>query len=148
VFYCRQCDIGGGGAIDLARFLFNDCDFPTAVGIVLGEHPKGTEANGAHKANGKASGKSKHADAEKEVVATYRYMDVTAIWSSRCSAFTTGSPLAVLLSVNAGPIQAGQMPGSIYVEGIETIPYRLPELFEAIAADRTRSNVHRAPDQE
>jgi hypothetical protein len=142
VFNCRHCDVGGGGAIDLAQFLYNDCDFLTAVGTVLSEQPK-TEPKSAHN----AKDKSKDDGARKEVAATYQYMDAGGHLVFEVQRFHFRKPHGGFVLTPEGKPQKTfrqRRPDPSKpdcwihdVEGVETIPYRLPELLEAIAADRT-----------
>jgi len=139
-FNCRQCAKGGHGAIDLVMFLDRHDDFKVVVETLIGEPPPRKA-----KANDKAEERDKgqpnwnhpqgffnYSDADGKVI--YRKVRYPLIHRD-------GSPV---MSKKGKPDKTfiWERPDSNgrWIKGRNDIPlvvYRLPDVAEAIAADRT-----------
>jgi RecA-family ATPase len=137
-WFCRHCDKGGGDAIGLVRFL-DGTDFPEAVTSLNG----GRSSNGADKPQIKPDREPPPKDAKKVLVAEFTYQtengDVAYVVPRHEFQHPDGSP--VLLEdgkrkktfSQRRPDGAG---GWIWnMNGVQRVPYHLPELIEAIASD-------------
>ena len=127
VFHCRGCE-AGGGVIDLVMFL-DGSDFNTARATLAGEPPP-------------ANGKSHVAEPKKIVAAKYRYQDEAgnlAFGVARIEYQNTDSTFVMtaegkrkktFLQGRPDPEQPSRWVWNM--NGVAILPYRLPELAEAI----------------
>jgi DNA primase len=133
LFNCRGCGIGGD-VIQLVEHL-DGVDFNTACSQLTGQAPP-------KKGNGKANGK--HADNSKKVVTqSFEYHDadgnvafvVDRIQFKKADGsfvLKDGKPDKVFRQRRPDPDRPGQWIHN--KEGVPIVPYRLPEIVEAIAA--------------
>jgi DNA primase len=128
VFNCRGCDVGGS-VIDLVMHL-DHVDFATAVTSLAGP---------ISKANGKDTSSQK-----KVVVASYEYHDANGALvlvkdrvqyqnSDGTFILKDGKPDKSFRQRRPDPDHAGNW--IFNASGVPIVPYRLPQLVEAIAAD-------------
>jgi hypothetical protein len=137
---CRHCKTEeiDGDVIGLVRHL-DGVDFIAACTTLAGEPPP--------KANGKANGKANRKDTSKKVVvAEFEYHDETggvAFAVERIQfrkldgsyVLKNGKPDKVFSQRRPDPDRAGAWLWN--VDGVPVLPYRLPELTEAIAGEHT-----------
>jgi hypothetical protein len=135
VFNCRGCG-AKGDVIQLVQFL-DGVDFNDACTTLTGQPPP--KANG--KANDKDAGRSK-----KVVVATFEYQDengagvfavdrVQFLKPDDTFVLKEGKPDKVFRQKRPDPDRAGRWIHN--VAGVPVVPYRLPDLIEAIANNHT-----------
>jgi hypothetical protein len=136
VFNCRGCD-KGGDVIQLVEHL-DGVDFNTACTQLTGQPPP--------KANGKANGKDTTDRSKKEVVATFQYQDenggvvfavdrVQFLKPDDTYVLKDGKPDKVFRQRRPDPDYPGRWIHN--VSGVPVVPYRLPDLIEALANDHT-----------
>jgi hypothetical protein len=131
VFHCRGCDVGGD-VIKLVEHL-DGVDFPTACTTLTGEPPP------------KANGKNRTTNARKIVVAEYPYRDeggnvvfvVDRIEFQNIDGSYVlkdgGKRHKIFQQRRPNPDKPGKwIPNT---DGVPVVPYRLPELIEAIGND-------------
>ena len=133
VFNCRRCG-AKGDIIDLVRFL-DDSDFITAGTTLTGEPPP------------KGNGKHRSAEPKKVVAAKFGYEGVSGelLFVVERVEFQNadgtyveikkGKRRKVFRQKRSDPDKPGQWIWNI--DGVPVVPYRLPELIEAIAAGHT-----------
>jgi hypothetical protein len=134
VFNCRGCGIGGD-VIQLVEHL-DGVDFNAACTTLAGPLPK---------ANGKANGKDATDRPKKVVVATFEYLDQNGGVAFAVDRIQFQKPDGsyVLKDGKPGKTFRQQRPDPDHpgkwlpnVTAAPVVPYRLPEVLEAIAADR------------
>jgi Protein of unknown function (DUF3631)/CHC2 zinc finger len=132
VFNCRGCDVGGD-VIQLVEHL-DGVDFNTACTTLAGTPPP--------KVNGKANGKDA---SQKIVVATFEYKDQNGSVAFAVDRIEFQKPDGSFVLKDGKHDKVFRQrrpdpnhPGSWIpnVTGAPVVPYRLPELLEAIATDR------------
>ena len=131
VFFCRVCDKGGGGAIDLCMFL-DGIDFDHAAMKLTGKP--------------RPNGKQYYAKSKQVTVATYPYCDETGavVYEIDRIEFQTarnkweltkdGKRRKVFYPRRPDPDHPGRWINKL--DGVARIPYQLPELFEAVVMQR------------
>jgi hypothetical protein len=134
-FVCRQCAPSGGDVIDLVQWL-DSCDFVTACETLTGKRPPPRKGNGL-------GGTAAH----KIVTASFDYENESGdvLFFVERVEYLQGDGRRVLK--DDGKIKKifrqkrpdPAMPGQwLYnVDGVRVVPYRLPELVEAIAQEHT-----------
>ena len=133
VFNCRVCGIGGD-VIQLVEHL-DGVDFNTACTQLTGQPPP--------KANGKANGKD---TPKKVVVATFEYLDQNGNVAFAVDRIEFQKPDGsyVLKDDKHDKVFRQRRPDPDHpgrwihnVSGVPVVPYRLPDLIEALANDHT-----------
>jgi hypothetical protein len=134
VFNCRGCG-ARGDVIDLVEFL-DGCDFKAACTTLAGEPPPKAQSNG----------QDGGARTRKLIVAEFSYYDGSGAlafaverieFQKHDGSYVTklGKRKKKFSQKRPDPDRPGHW---IYnVDGVETIPYRLPELLEALGKDQT-----------
>jgi Protein of unknown function (DUF3631)/CHC2 zinc finger len=135
VFNCRGCG-AKGDVIELVQVL-DGVDFNTACTVLAGPQPK--------KANGHDKDKAKDGS-KKVIVGTFEYLDAAGAvvfvkdriqFQKADGSFVLkdGKPDKVFRQRRPDPDHPGKWIHN--VDGVPVIPYRLPEVIEAISADHT-----------
>jgi CHC2 zinc finger len=133
IFNCRGCG-AAGDVIELVEHL-DGVDFNTACTTLAGPPPK---------ANGKANGKDATDRAKKVVVATFKYHDQNGdlLFVKERIEFQYPDGAFVLKDGKHDKTFRQRRPDSDHagrwlsnVDGVSVVPYRLPQVLEAIAAD-------------
>jgi hypothetical protein len=134
VFNCRGCN-EGGDVIALAQFL-DDCDFRSACTTLTGEPQP--------KPNGKGNGKDR--DGRKVVAGAFPYHDANGAvafvverveYQNADGSFVLkdGKRKKTFQQKRPDPIKAGDWIWN--VKGAPIVPYRVPELIEAVRSKQT-----------
>lgn len=139
LFNCRGCDVGGD-VIDLVRHL-DDLSLPDAGEMLSGEPmPK---ANGKAPPQAKANAEADHAKPKKIVAARFDYIDEAGALlfqvervelQNADGSFVlekNGKAKKTFRQRQPDPERPGEWLWN--VEGVRVVPYRLPELHEAIS---------------
>jgi hypothetical protein len=132
-FFCRQCLPSGGDVINLVQWL-DSCDFLTACETLTGRQPP------PRKGNGRAGPAM-----QQIVVANFAYEDekgavlsvverVEYLRGDGGRVLKDGKVKKTFRQKRPDPAKPGRW---IYnIDGVRVVPYRLPELLEAIAQSR------------
>jgi phage/plasmid primase-like uncharacterized protein len=132
-FFCRQCTPSGGDVINLVQWL-DDCDFLAACETLTGKRPPPRKGNGL-------AGAAAH----KIVVAEFPYQDESGnllFAVERLEYLRTdggyilkdGKRKKTFRQKRPDPARPGNW--LFNIDGVRVVPYRLPELLEAIAQQR------------
>jgi DNA primase len=137
VFNCRCCG-AKGNVIALVQFI-DGCDFVTACTTLTGEPPPRTNSKG----NGRAGELER---AKKVAVETYSYPNADNVLAFQTQRVQFQLPDGSFVLTKQGKPKKTfwqrrpnpQRPGDfIYdLDGVELVPYRLPELIKAVAAEQ------------